>query len=101
VSSRTAVALAGGLLGAGAAAAAWKRRSATTTTTTTSGRDDGGGEPQEWQCVCGQKFRVVGEGRHRVFWLPDAPPSEPVLDDRCPNCGRPLHEEPAAASAGG
>jgi hypothetical protein len=97
VSSRTAVALAGGLLGAGAAAAAWKRRSATTT----SGHDGGGGEPQEWQCVCGQKFRVVGEGRHRVFWLPDAPPSEPVLDDRCPNCGRPLHEEPAAASAGG
>jgi hypothetical protein len=97
VSSRTAVALAGGLLGAGAAAAAWKRRSATTT----SGHDGGAGEPQEWQCVCGQKFRVVGEGRHRVFWLPDAPPSEPVLDDRCPNCGRPLHEEPAAASAGG
>ncbi len=47
----------------------------------------GGGE---WHCQCGQTYRVTGEGRHRMFWLPDAAPEDPVLDDRCPNCGREL-----------
>jgi len=46
--------------------------------------------PREWHCQCGQEFRVSGLGRHRVYWLADAPESEPVLTGSCPSCDRPL-----------
>jgi hypothetical protein len=49
---------------------------------------------REWQCACGQAFRIAGVERHRVFWLAGSPKHEPVLGDRCPACDRPL---PAAA----
>jgi len=45
---------------------------------------------EEWTCQCGQAYRVSGEGRHRIHWLPDAPVSDPVTDGRCANCGREL-----------
>ena len=59
-------------------------------------------EHQEHRCECGQVFHVSGTGRHRVYWLPDASPRDPVLSDDCPSCGRPLpHErQEAGASAG-
>jgi hypothetical protein len=45
---------------------------------------------QEWTCQCGQTYRVSGEGRHRIHWLPDAPVSDPVTDGRCAKCEREL-----------
>jgi len=45
---------------------------------------------QEWTCQCGQPYRISGEGRHRIYWLPDAAVSDPVTDGRCANCGREL-----------
>ena len=44
----------------------------------------------EAHCACGQAFRVSGQGRHRVVWLPDAAPEDPLLDHHCPNCGEEL-----------
>jgi hypothetical protein len=49
------------------------------------------GEP--WTCACGQAFRVAGRDRHRIYFLADAGPSDPVLSGRCPNCDRPLPSE--------
>jgi hypothetical protein len=54
---------------------------------------------QQWQCDCGQSFRVVGIDRHRVFWLADAPEGNPVMSDRCPRCDRPLPTEHAVSAA--
>jgi hypothetical protein len=52
--------------------------------------------PHEWHCEsCGQAFRISGEGRHRIYWLPDAAPSDPVVDGQCPSCGTPLPGERA------
>jgi hypothetical protein len=51
-------------------------------------------EPQEYTCDCGQAFRMTGMGRHRVFWLANAPEGDPLLSDRCPSCDRPLPREP-------
>jgi hypothetical protein len=45
---------------------------------------------QEWTCQCGQAYRVSGEGRHRIYWLPDAPVSDPVTEGRCVSCEREL-----------
>ena len=53
------------------------------------------GEP--WRCACGQEFLVAGRDRHRVYWLADAGPDDPVLGDACPQCGRGL---PAESGAG-
>ncbi len=50
-------------------------------------RDTAAGAVQ-WTCACGQRFRVSGAGRHRVLWLQDAAPGDPVLGDRCPTCDR-------------
>jgi hypothetical protein len=90
---REAVALGAGLLGAGAvgAAAVARRRR-----TTAMEHDHG---PREWSCACGQAFRVAGEDRHRLYWLVDAPPPDPVLDGSCPACGRPLPHEHEATTA--
>ncbi|HEV7751275.1 MAG TPA: hypothetical protein VGO71_07025 [Baekduia sp.] len=43
-----------------------------------------------WSCVCGERLRTVGSGRHQVHWLADAPEDEPLLDGACPACGRTL-----------
>jgi hypothetical protein len=52
-----------------------------------------GDEGATWSCQCGQEFRVSGRDRHRLYWLPDAKPEDPVLDDQCPNCERQLSEQ--------
>jgi hypothetical protein len=59
----------------------------------------GPAEPQEYRCECGQAFLVSGAGRHRVYRLPEAPPSDPVLSPTCPRCERPLPRDPQAAGA--
>jgi hypothetical protein len=51
---------------------------------------------QEWTCQCGQAYRVSGEGRHRIYWLPDAPVSDPVTTGRCANCERELPGDQAS-----
>ena len=56
-------------------------------------------EEQIYRHDCGEEFRVSGEGRHRVYWLIDADPADPVLDGRCPNCGQPLPGEQVAEAA--
>jgi endogenous inhibitor of DNA gyrase (YacG/DUF329 family) len=57
------------------------------------GRQQGAEEPT-WSCPeCGQEFRYTGEGRHRVYWVIDAGPDDPVLEGRCPRCGHPLPGE--------
>jgi hypothetical protein len=50
----------------------------------------GSGEPESWTCDCGTAFRRVGLGRHRVYWLGDAPEGDPLLGVECPTCERPL-----------
>jgi hypothetical protein len=52
---------------------------------------------REWSCECGQRFRVSGEDRHRVFWLEDASDDDPVLGDQCPSCERSLTAQEASA----
>jgi hypothetical protein len=52
---------------------------------------------ERYACACGAVYRVSGAGRHRVFWVLDAPASDPVLEDHCPACERPWPEEVAAA----
>ena len=55
------------------------------------GKRSAGGPPGEpWSCECGQAYRVAGEGRHRVYWLVDAPEADPVMGSTCVNCERPL-----------
>jgi hypothetical protein len=61
-------------------------------------RNEQAGE-HTWRCRCGQEFRVSGEGRHSVYWLIDADPGDPVLDGRCPNCGRTLPDHQVAEAA--
>ncbi len=51
---------------------------------------------QEWTCECGQAYRVSGEGRHRIYWLPDAPVSDPITEGRCASCGRELPGDQAS-----
>ena len=58
---------------------------------------DTGGGPQQTElphetftCQCGTAFRVSGADRHRVYWLADAAPDDPVLDPTCPECGTEL-----------
>ena len=82
--------LAGGLAGGVATVVRRRRASAGVA------EDDG---PATWSCECGQEYRVSGEGRHRVYWLKDADPSDPVIGGRCPNCDRPLPGEHVTAEA--
>jgi hypothetical protein len=51
------------------------------------------GRPETFQCDCGERYRVAGSGRHRVYWPADAPQSDPVLSGRCAACDRPLPRE--------
>jgi hypothetical protein len=55
------------------------------------------GQPEEYRCDCGQRFRVAGTGRHRVYWRHDAAEDDPVLSPHCPACERPLPGTRAAA----
>lgn len=43
-----------------------------------------------WSCACGQAYLVRGVDRHRVYWLPDAPQSDPLLVRDCVSCGTDL-----------
>jgi hypothetical protein len=54
-----------------------------------------------WSCACGQRLRMTGSGRHRVYWLAEAPESDPILGHDCPSCGRPLAEDLPLAAAHG
>src|SRR3954452_9354091 len=60
---------------------------------------DGTDSETEYHCDCGQAFRVAGAGRHRVYWLPDAAPADPVVSAECPSCGRPLPREQPVTGA--
>ena len=53
-------------------------------------RGDEPGGATMWSCACGERLRTVGVGRHQVHWLAEAPEDEPLLEDTCPACGRPL-----------
>ncbi len=80
---RVGQAIAAGLVAAAAGALAWGWRR--------HGRGGGGAAGvEERTCECGQAFRVVGSGRHRVHWTAGAARDEAVLDGRCPTCERPL-----------
>jgi len=43
-----------------------------------------------YRCRCGAEYRVSGVDRHRVYWPATASERDPVLDDRCTQCGTPL-----------
>jgi hypothetical protein len=46
-------------------------------------------------CACGERYRSIGTGRHRVLW-PDAGTQEQALmSPECSACGRPLLEAAA------
>ena len=55
------------------------------------------GEP--WQCECGQEYMVAGRDRHRIYWLAESGPSDPVLSGTCPRCDRPLPSDSGLATA--
>jgi hypothetical protein len=55
-------------------------------------------EHEQYHCACGQLFHVAGAGRHRVHWLPEASPGDPVLGGECPNCGAALPRESNAVT---
>ena len=43
------------------------------------------------RCECGHILRVLGGGRHRVYFEPsDASLGDPVMNRTCPQCGRDL-----------
>jgi|tagenome__1003787_1003787.scaffolds.fasta_scaffold16907664_1 hypothetical protein len=41
-------------------------------------------------CACGAQYRVVGTGRHRVYWPADADERGALMSSECPECGRSL-----------
>jgi hypothetical protein len=41
-------------------------------------------------CACGARYRVVGTGRHRVYWPADADERDALMSSECPECGRRL-----------
>ena len=49
--------------------------------------DDG---RDSWSCDCGQAYLVSGLDRHRVYWLPEAQQSDPLLARECVSCGAQL-----------
>lgn len=45
----------------------------------------------EYRCECGHVLRVLGVGRHRVYFeLGDMRLDDPVMNRACPECGRGL-----------
>lgn len=81
---------------AGGVAVALRRRSGGGVATYDGEMASGGGPhatvlaQETFTCQCGQAFRVSGADRHRVYWLADAAPDDPVLDPTCPECGTEL-----------
>lgn len=55
-------------------------------------RRSGGGDPagEPWSCECGQRYRVSGQGRHRIYWVAGASHDDPVLRTVCVSCERSL-----------
>jgi hypothetical protein len=51
-----------------------------------------------WSCACGQAYLVSGTDRHRVYWLPDAQESDPLLVRECVSCGAELPASHDAAA---
>jgi hypothetical protein len=45
---------------------------------------------QAWTCACGEEYRVVGTGRHRVLWPARGNQEDAVMSGECSNCGRSL-----------
>jgi hypothetical protein len=89
------MAIAIGAAGAVGAVVAARRRRASGT----SGPDRGSAGEERYTCACGATYRTTGAGRHRVFWVVDAPAGDPVLEDHCPACGRAWPEEGGHATA--
>jgi hypothetical protein len=55
------------------------------------GEDGPQGRRGDYRCECGHQLRVFGGGRHTVYFGPDdAKLDDPVMDRRCPACGRGL-----------
>lgn len=58
--------------------------------------DDASGSQQlgrgpEYRCDCGHVLRVLGGGRHRVYFEPGGSRlDDPVMNGVCPACGRGL-----------
>jgi hypothetical protein len=49
------------------------------------------GRRGEFRCACGQRLRVFGLGRHRVYFEPgSAQLEDPLIAQTCPRCGREL-----------
>ena len=47
--------------------------------------------PQERRCECGHLLHVYGIARHRIYFEPaNVALDDPVMDHRCPGCGREL-----------
>ena len=45
----------------------------------------------QFRCACGHMLRVSGGGRHRIYFEPEnVRLDDPVMDGRCPSCGRGL-----------
>ncbi len=84
-----AAAVAGGVVAAAASGALLRRRGGSSASGAAPAQGDAPAHA-EWQCACGQEFRVSGEGRHRVLWLPDAGSGDPYLEPTCPSCEREL-----------
>jgi hypothetical protein len=45
---------------------------------------------RSWDCGCGQGYLISGSDRHRVYWLPGAAQSDPLLMRACVSCGATL-----------
>ena len=79
-----------GLATAGALIGAGVPRGRSRDTTAGRSREDEADTRREWRCECGQALLISGEGRHRVFWRPEAALDDPLLDGTCPSCERSL-----------
>lgn len=53
-----------------------------------------------YTCECGQKYKVTGVDRHRVYWPAGAGEDQPVLGTQCVACERPLPAGHDTAVAG-
>jgi hypothetical protein len=72
---------------AAVAARVARRRGTKTAARTGKGRRPPRAE-ECYTCACGAEYRTTGAGRHRVFWVLDAPADDPVLEGHCPACGK-------------
>jgi hypothetical protein len=79
----TLLALIGAVAGAVGGRIVAKRRGAT-------GTEPSAAPEQRFTCACGAEYRIVGTGRHRVYWPVGGDEREAVMSSECPSCGRPL-----------